>query len=96
MPTTMGSGQRFPWDLVVGIPATGIALWCILFVVAFTGPQFDIMIVNEHQVGGTFDKLVATALATLFGGMGILALRAFHRRISRPSQVDKRVLGDRL
>jgi hypothetical protein len=79
--------RQFPWNelgllLIVGIPAFAIALLCALFVWTYTGPQFDIVIVNDHEIGGTFDRVVALVLATLFGAVGIFSALRFHRRMS--------------
>ena len=68
-----------PWSevgllLVIGIPALAIALLCALSVWTYTGPQFDMVIVNDHEIGGTVDRVVALVLATVFGGR-----RDFHR-----------------
>ena len=74
----------FPWNevglfLVVGIPAFAIALLCALFVWIYTGPQFDIVIVNDHEIGGTFDRVVALVLATISGGVGTFMFLRLHR-----------------
>jgi len=66
---------------LVGIPSLAIALLCTLFAVAHTGPQYDIEIINDHVVGGPSDIVVAPALATAFGGIGIFSLLIFRARL---------------
>ena len=76
--------RQFPWKeltflLVVGSPAFAIALSCGLFVWTYTGPQFDIVILNEHAIGGAFDRVVAFVLATISGAVGIFTVLRFQR-----------------
>jgi hypothetical protein len=84
---------RFPLDLFVGIAGMCVACVCILFVVGYTRPPFDVFIGNNGQLIDTLDWVpaVAVALATVFGGVGLFALIAFRRRIS--PRVDERILS---
>ena len=86
---------RFPWDLLVGILGTIVAGLSVRFVIVNSGQQFDTVILNDHVVGGTFDKMVALAVATVFGGAAVFAFLAFHRRISSPPRIGDRVSDDR-
>jgi hypothetical protein len=79
--------RRLPWGevallLVMGIPAFAIALLCGLFVWTYTGPQYDIQIINDHEIGGTFDRVVALAVATFCGALGIFSALRLQRRMS--------------
>src|SRR5688572_5613903 len=79
--------RRLPWKelaflLVIGIPAFAIALLCGLFVWTYTGPQYDIEIINNHEIGGTSDRVVALIVATFFGAVGISSLLRLRRRMS--------------
>ena len=79
--------RQFPWKelaflLVIGIPAFVIALLCGLFVWTYTGPQYDIVFINDHAIGGAFDRVVALVVATFFGAVGIFSLLRFQRQMS--------------
>lgn len=79
--------RQFPWKelaflLVIGIPAFAIALLCGLFVWTYTGRQYDIVIINDHAIGGAFDRVVGLVLATFFGAVGIFSVLRFQRQVS--------------
>jgi hypothetical protein len=40
---------------------------CLRFILTYSGPQFDVVIFNDHVVGGAEDKLAAWLLGTLSG-----------------------------
>jgi ABC-type Na+ efflux pump permease subunit len=67
--------------LLVGIPAMGLALMFTLLMATYMGPQDNFVIFNGHQIGGTFDRILAGALAVVCGAIGIFALLIFHRRL---------------
>jgi hypothetical protein len=67
--------------LVVGAPGFAIALLCGLYVWTYTGPQFDIVFINDHQIGGTFERVVAFMLGTVSGAIGIFAVLIFRSRL---------------
>ena len=56
--------------LLVSVPAFAIALLCTLFIWTYSGPQYDVVILNDHQLGGTFDKVVALIVGTVSGRLG--------------------------
>ena len=57
--------------LAVGLPAALIALLCLRFILRYSGPQFDVVIFNDHVIGGTEDQLVAWLLGTLSGAAAV-------------------------
>lgn len=57
--------------VAVGIPASLITLRCLRFILMYSGPQFDVVIFNDHVVGGTEDKLAAWLLGTLSGAAAV-------------------------
>jgi len=96
----MATNQRLPlgsvWlALVIGIPALAIAFFCTLFAVAYTGPQFDIEILDDRVVGGASDRVIALVLATGFGALGIFSLLNLRTRISEwRRDATKRPIND--
>ena len=57
--------------LAVGISAALVALLCLCFIVMYAGPQFDVLIINDHVVGGTEDQLVAWLVGTVAGAAAV-------------------------
>jgi hypothetical protein len=83
----MEPDRQFPWSasavfLLVGVPAFALAFLCALYVWTYTGPQFDIVFINDHQIGGTFNRVIALVLATIFGAAGIFSFLSFRRRMA--------------
>jgi hypothetical protein len=76
---------EFPWhelagEIVVGIPASLIAVFCTLLLVSYLGPQFDVVIINDHVIGGTTDQVVVMAVGSVFGAAAVFcALRCWNR-----------------
>ena len=58
--------------VAIGTGAFVISMVCLVFIVTNTGPQFDTVIINDHVVGGTSDKLVAYAIGTLSGALAVI------------------------
>jgi hypothetical protein len=58
--------------VAIGTAAFMIAMLSLLFIVTYTGPQFDTVIINDHVVGGTGDKLTAYAVGTLSGAVALI------------------------
>jgi hypothetical protein len=92
--------NRFHWKelallVIVGIPAFAVALSCGLFVWTYTGPQYDIVIVNDHAIGGPFDRVVALVLGTFSGAVGIFSVLTFQRRMSDRAAKDDAGEGSR-
>jgi hypothetical protein len=48
-----------PVAAIVGVPSFAIALLHALRVWAYTGPQFDVAIFDDHVIGGTSDRVAA-------------------------------------
>lgn len=75
----------FPWnelagEVVVGIPASLIAGFCTLLLVSYLGPRFDVVIINDHVIGGTTDQVVVMAVGSVFGAAAVFcALRCWNR-----------------
>ena len=78
--------RQFPWSelvllVVVGVPALAVALMCMLFVWTYSGPQFDTVIINDHTIGGAVERVIALALGTMSGSLGVFSVLRFYRRI---------------
>lgn len=97
MSRSISARRRFPWELLVAILGLAVAALCVR---VFLTDPFDhvILIIDGYRSDGPAHSisLLATALAvaSLFGGAGLVALRAFFRRTSEPNRVDTRVFGD--
>ena len=93
----MGARRRFPWQLLVAMLGMAVAALCILAFIADRSHD-DFIIINGYRVDGPADGVlpvtVVLAVASVLGGAGLVALRAFFRRISGPTRVDSRVFGD--
>jgi hypothetical protein len=79
---------KFPWASVaapvsVAIPALLVAGTCGLLIWAWSGPQFDVLILNDHVVGGTGDRVAAMAVGTLSGAVALMALLKCITRIAK-------------
>jgi hypothetical protein len=82
----MEHDRQFPWSafavfLLIGVPGFALASLCALYVWTYTGPQFDIVFINDHQIGGTFDRVIAIVLATISGGVGIVTFLRFRKQM---------------
>ena len=81
------SMRRFPWlelvlMIVVGIPALMIAMLCGWQLASFSGPQYDIVIFNDHVWGGAADKVTALGVGSLSGAVAVFCgLRAWSRYV---------------
>jgi hypothetical protein len=53
-----------------------------LWIWTYTGPQFDAVVINDHVVGGTGDRVVAVVWATVFGALGMFALLMCRGRVA--------------
>ena len=78
--------RQFPWTellltLVLGVPALAIALLCCLFVWTYSGPQFDTVCINDHPIGGTFDKVVAAIIGTVAGAAVVFLIARFRSHL---------------
>ena len=78
-------GTRFPWDelsgeIAVGVPAFFVAVFCTLLLASYLGPQFDVVIFNDHVIGGTTDQMILIAVGSVFGAAAVFcALRFWNR-----------------
>jgi hypothetical protein len=76
--TTAAFGLGFSPDgslfcsVAIGTFAFVIAMLSVVFIVTNTGPQFDAVIVNDHVVGGTGDKLAAFVIGSLSGAVAVI------------------------
>jgi hypothetical protein len=53
-----------------------VAVLCTLLLVAFTGPKYDLVIVNDRVIGGTEGRLTVFAVGSVFGAVAVFcALR---------------------
>jgi len=69
--------KRLP-TVAIGIVSFLIAILSLVFIVTNTR-QFDTVIINDHVVGGTGDKLTAYAVATLSGAVAVICLIRLRR-----------------
>ena len=58
--------------VAIGTVALLIAMLSLVFIVTNTGPQFDTVIINDHVVGGTGDKLAPFAIGSLSGTVAVI------------------------
>jgi len=58
--------------VAIGTAAFLVAMLSLVFIVTNTGPQFDTVIINDHVVGGTGDKLAAFAIGSLSGAVAVI------------------------
>lgn len=85
MGTQSRQPREFPWselipEVAVGIPALLIALFCTVLLASYLGPQFDVVIFNDHVIGGTEDQLTVIAVGTVFGAIAVFcSLRVWSR-----------------
>jgi hypothetical protein len=64
----------------IGLPALVIALLCTLQLVSYLGPQFDVVLINDHVIGGTSDQMFLVFVGTVCGAAGLFCgLRFWHR-----------------
>ena len=70
--------RRLPWSsaalLVVVVLASVIALVCALYLWTYSGPRFDVVIINDQPIGGALEKLVAFVVGTVSGALAIFAV----------------------
>ena len=71
--------SRLP-TLAIGTFAFLIAMLSLVFIVTNTGPQFDSVIINDHVVGGTSDKVSAFAIGTLSGAVAVICAIRLRRK----------------
>ena len=57
--------------VAIGTISFVIAMLSLVFIVSNTG-QFDSVIINDHVVGGTADKLTAFAVGTVSGAVAVI------------------------
>ena len=78
--------RRLPWSsaalLVVVLLASVIALVCALYIWTYSGPQFDVVIINDQPLGGGFEKFVALVVGTVSGSLAIFAIARLRSRWS--------------
>ena len=91
--------KAFPWESLIAMLGMAVAAFCVRIFI--TDPfDEDIVIFNGYRADGPahgVSQLSAVlAMAGVFGGVGLVALRACFRRISGPTRVDPRVFGDHL
>lgn len=72
MSTTPTRSAQLAPLLAVGIPAMLVTLLCLRFILVYSRPQYDVVIFNDHVVGGTEDKLAAWLLGTLSGAAAMV------------------------
>ena len=78
-------GAGFPWnelsgEIAVGVPAFFVAAFCTLLLASYLGPQFDVVIFNDHVIGGTTDQMILIAVGSVFGAAAVFcALRFWNR-----------------
>ena len=65
--------------LAIGTVAFLIAMLSLVFIVTNTGPQFDTVIINDHVVGGTGDKLSAFVIGSLSGAVAVICATRLRR-----------------
>ena len=58
--------------VAIGTAGSLVAVLSLLFIVMNIGPQFDTVIINDHVVGGTGDKLAAFAIGSLAGAVAVI------------------------
>ena len=58
--------------VAIGTIAFLISMLSLVFIVTNTGSQFDTVIINDHVVGGTSDKLAAYAIGSLSGAVAMI------------------------
>jgi hypothetical protein len=82
----MKTSAEFPTESLVfalglGIPSLAIACLFSLMVASYLGPQFDVVIINDHVIGGTEDRVTWMLVASVFGAVGILCVLRFWRQL---------------
>ena len=50
-------GNELALAVAIGLPALLVAASCTLLLISYLGPQFDVVIMNDHVIGGTSDQL---------------------------------------
>jgi hypothetical protein len=70
-PSSGFSRSQLVMLLAIGVPALLITLLCMSFIMIYSGPQFDVVIINDHVVGGTEDKLVAWVVGSVAGATAV-------------------------
>jgi hypothetical protein len=65
---------------IIGLPGVIVGLLCTLQLVSYLGPRFDVVIVNDHVIGGTSDQTFLFYVGSVSGAVGLFAgLRFWHR-----------------
>ena len=73
-------GKELALAVAIGLPALLVAASCTLLLISYLGPQFDVVIMNDHVIGGTSDQLFLIFTGSVFGAVGVFcALRFWHR-----------------
>jgi hypothetical protein len=73
-------GNELALAVAIGLPALLIAAACTLALISYLGPQFDVVIMNDHVIGGTSDQLFLIFIGSVLGAIGVFcALRFWHR-----------------
>ena len=62
--------NRLP-TLAIGTVASLIAMSSLVFIVTNTGPQFDAVIIDDHVVGGTSDRLTAWVIGSVSAAVAV-------------------------
>ncbi len=60
--------------VLVALPALALGLLCLERFVAYSGPQFDLVVLNGHVLGGPLDRLVLMAVGTLCGAAVVVCV----------------------
>ena len=73
-------GNELALAVAIGLPALLVAASCTLQLISYLGPQFDVVIMNDHVIGGTSDQLFLIFTGSVCGAVGVFcALRFWHR-----------------
>ena len=82
-------GNELALAVAIGLPALLVAASCTLLLISYLGPQFDVVIMNDHIIGGPSDQLFLIFTGSIFGAVGVFcALRFWHR--FREWRLDRR------
>ena len=73
-------GNELALAVAIGLPALLVAASCTLQLIIYLGPRFDVVIMNDHIIGGTSDQVFLIFTGSVFGAVGVFcALRFWHR-----------------
>jgi hypothetical protein len=73
-------GNELALAVAIGVPALFVAMSCTLQLISYMGPQFDVVIINDHVIGGTSDQLFLIFTGSVFGAVGVFCALRFWRR----------------